>query len=133
VSDEAIKQSSPVRITAFMVLVHAIVCAPLLYELRAKVPAYEAVFRQYNMKMPYAAQWSLTASHGVTDGARVNLVLLGGLVAADAGLLWFLNRESRALAWTWFVLVILIVLLLALAVEGALALAQQKLREALSR
>jgi hypothetical protein len=116
-----------------MVLVHAVVFAPFVYQLKARVVRYEWAYRRYNVKPPAASQWAFTASTWVADDRPANLAFMVGLLAADVALLWFLNRESRALGWAWFVLVILAALLLALAATGAVALADLKLREVFSR
>jgi hypothetical protein len=115
-----------------MVLVHAVVAAPLLFELRVRVPVYLRVFKEYNMALPHAAQYFADASSWAAGGAGNFLVLVAFLIV-DGFFLWFLLQENRTLAWAWFLGLIVLLLLLAGAAEGAMWLAQRKLDEALRR
>jgi type II secretory pathway component PulF len=125
-------RSSPVLLAAGMALVHAIVAAPLLYELRLRVPEKMRVFRDFNMRLPAATQFFADASSFVGAGAG-NLLLLAGLLVVEGFFLWFLLREQQTLAWLWFLAVIVLFLLLAGGSDLAMWLAQRKLDEALSR
>jgi type II secretory pathway component PulF len=125
-------RSSPVLLAAGMALLHGIVAAPLLYELRVRVPEKLRVFREFNMKLPAATQYYADAS--LWFGAPVgNLLVLLGFLVVDGFFLWFLLRKQRTLAWLWFLAVIVLLLLLAGGAEWAMELAQRKLDEALSR
>jgi hypothetical protein len=129
---EAPTRSSPFFLAVGMVLVHAVVAAPLLYELRVRVPDRMKVFREYNMKLPAATQYYADASLWAGAGAG-NLLILVGLLVVDGFFLWFLLREHRTLAWLWFMAVLLLLLLLASGAVWTMGLAQRKLDEALSR
>jgi hypothetical protein len=113
-----------------MVLVHAMVFAPLVYALREKMPPVERTFQDYNIKLPALSQWAFAASHWTADRGPENLVVVAGLLVTDAAFLWFLIRENRALGWAYFLVILLLALVLALAAEAALALAREKLRQA---
>jgi type II secretory pathway component PulF len=125
-------RSSPVLLATGMALVHAIVAAPLLYEVRVRVPEKLRVFREFNMRLPAATQYYADAS--LWFGAPVgNLLVLVGFLVVDGFFLWFLLREHPTLAWLWFLAVIALLLLLAGGGELSMWLAQRKLDEALSR
>jgi hypothetical protein len=130
VSEESSRPSW--RLAAALALVHGIVAAPLLYELRVRMPVYVQEFREYNVALPYATQYFADAARFAASGA-VNLVVLVLFLIVDAIFLWFLLQEHPALAWTWFLLVIVLLLLLAACAEWTMWLAQRKLHEALSR
>jgi hypothetical protein len=117
---------------AALVLVHAVVAAPLLYELRVRVPVYNKQFQEYNMKLPHLTQYFADASSVAVAEAGSLLVLVGFLVV-DGFFLWFLLQEHPTLAWGWFLAVLVLLLLLAGAAEGTMWLAERKLHEALSR
>jgi hypothetical protein len=123
---------SPWRLAAALALVHVIVAAPLLFELRVRVPVYMKEFKEYNMALPLATQYFADASQFAASGAG-NLFMLIAFLVADGFLLWYLLQEHPTLAWGWFLAVLVLLLLLAGCAEWAMWLAQHKLHEALSR
>jgi hypothetical protein len=120
------------RLAVALALVHVIVAAPLLYELRVRVPVYVKEFKEYNMALPLATQYFADASSWAAGGPGDLLVLIAILVA-DGFLLWYLLQEHPTLAWGWFLAVLVLLLLLAGCAEWTMGLAQRKLHEALSR
>jgi type II secretory pathway component PulF len=121
-------RSSPVLLAAGMALVHATVAAPLLYELRVRVPEKVRVFGDYNMRLPAVTQPFADASSFVA-GRAANLLVLAGLLVVDGIFLWFLLRDHPTLAWAWFLAVIVVLLLLAGGGEFATWLAQRQFEE----
>jgi hypothetical protein len=131
-SDAPAKPIPPSLITAGMVLVHASACAPLLYALQHFLPAsVRQMYRDFNLALPAITQWVSAA--GAWVGGYGSLLILAGLLAADAYFLWFLNHESPTLAWVCFLVVLILLLLLAGCTWWAGELAVQKLRIGLSR
>jgi hypothetical protein len=119
------------RLAAALVLVHAVVAAPLLFELRVRVPVYMKEFKEYNMALPHATQYFADASLWVAG--PVSLLVVVAFLLVDGFFLWFMLQEHQTLAWAWFLAVVVLLLLLAGCAEWTMGLAQRKLHEALSR
>ena len=100
-----------------LLITHALIGAFLIYLMLGVVPSVKRAFVDFQMKLPWLAEFAIAISDWMLDFSFLLPFVFGIMLVGDGAVLYLLrrNRWTRELAWLWFFL-ILILLLFTLAV-----------------
>ncbi len=117
-----IRTARPLPATIYVVVVHALALAAVLYSLICLVPDYEHTLRRQRVQLPVLTEQVIALSHV----ARAYWLFFSPLfLACDGAIIYFLRKRcvSRAPSTLWAALVMLILLACAVATVLGLRIA----------
>jgi hypothetical protein len=132
-SDQELTQPVSLRAWLFPTLIHGVLGLMILTRLLVAGAGYERVFRDFNMRLPYATEASLHLSAAVQSQTLLCIAVGTFLFLLDGLVLWLLGGWERFEGQVWFFVVLVLLLGTWLLMELSFFIAYLKLQEGLSR
>jgi hypothetical protein len=132
-SDQESPLPIPHRAWIYPTLIHGVVALVIVTRLLVSAPGYERFFRDNKLLLPLATEAFLKVGAWMQNEGPLLLVVVPGLLAVDALVLWLLGGWSRFEGQMWFFILLALLLGTWLLMEVSFFYPYFKLLEGMSR